>query len=123
MTTETKLTTGIRHDLFAAIPYEKRSGPNGTVIGLQLGPHFVFKWLVVEAWEHFAASIATANKGKFHSSEDLFNDAQRWAELEKPLHIAIGRCLALFANERNRMLPVSCVNPHQSNKLYGLIGR
>lgn len=123
MNIETEMTRGIRGDLFAAIKYEKRSGRNGTVIGLLLGRHFVFKWLVVEAWTHFSTSIVTANRYRFHSSEDLFNDAQRWAELEKPFHIGIGRCLALFANERNRMLPVSCVNPGQNNLLYQVLAK
>jgi hypothetical protein len=76
----TDITTRIRHDMFRAIRYEKR-GKKGAMIGVQLGPHFVFKWLVQESWDHFAASIPTASRCKFLSSEDLFNDAQRWARL------------------------------------------
>lgn len=120
MTTETNVATGIRHDLFAAIKYEKRPGKRGDVIGLQLDAQFVFKWLVVESWARFSASVVTASRCKFHSSEDLFNDAQRWGELEKPFHIAIGRCLAYFTR-KPVLLPLFCVNPHQSNKLYWVI--
>lgn len=88
---------------------------------MQLGPHFVFRWIFQEAWKHVSASIVTAKSWKFHSSEDLFNDAERWAALKKPIHIAIGRCLAYFVNKE--MLPLHCVNPHASNKLYVLKGQ
>lgn len=116
MTNTTDITADIRHDLFAAIKFEKRQGGNGTTRGLQLGPHFVFDWLVKDAWAHFAAGIPPANVVKFYSSEDLFNDAERWAALDKPFHIAIGRCLAFFVREG--MLPLFCVNPDANNKLY-----
>lgn len=122
MNSLTNVTTGIRHDLFAAIQYEKRQGKKGDVIGLQLDAQFVFKWLVKEAWEHYAASIPNANKAKFFTSEDLFNDAERWARLDKPFHIAIGRCTAFFM--RKKMLPLSCINPHATDaKLYMVIGQ
>lgn len=116
---------GIRHDLFAAIKFEKRPGKNGGAIGLQLSPHFVFKWLVQEAWEHFATNIPNANRDKFLTSEDLFNDPTVWDgyddETKKGIHIAIGRCLAYFVREK--MLPLFCVKPHQSNKLYVVTGQ
>lgn len=115
-----EINRAIRHDLFKGIKFEKRPGKkNGPVIGLQLGPQFVFSWLVKEAWENFAASIPTASTCKFYSSEDLFSDAERWAALATTLHVAIGRCLAYFVN--NEMLPLECVNPHESNKLYRVI--
>lgn len=116
MTTTTDIPKVIRHDLFGGIKYETRKGKKSAVIGLQLGPHFVFKWVVQESWKHFAASIPTASTCKFYSSEDLFNDAERWEALEKPFHIAIGRCLAYFVDKK--MLPLSCGNPYARNKLY-----
>lgn len=116
MTTETDITGRIRNDLFAELKYQSRKGKKSAAIGLQLGPHFVFKWLVQESWNHFAASIPAASTCKFYSSEDLFNDAERWEALEKPFHIAIGRCLAYFVDKK--MLPLSCGNPYASNKLY-----
>lgn len=114
---------GIRDDLFAAIRYETRKGTKGTVIGLQLNGHFVFKWLVQEAWERVVASIRTASTCQFYSSEQLFNDAERWTALPRGFHIAIGRCLAYFADEHNRMLPLECVNPWDNNKLYRVIAQ
>jgi hypothetical protein len=119
MEANNEIKRAIRHDLFAAIKFVKRPGKKGPVIGLQLGRQFVFSWLVKEAWENFAASIPMASTCKFYSSEDLFNDAERWAALAKTLHFAIGRCLAYFVN--NKMLPLECVNPHESNKLYRVI--
>jgi hypothetical protein len=116
MPSTTDISAAIHHDRFAAIKYQTRKDKKSAAIGLQLGPHFVFKWLVQESWNHFAASIPTASTCKFYSAENLFNDAERWEALEKPFHIAIGRCLAYFVDKK--MLPLSCGNPYASNKLY-----
>lgn len=110
---------GIRADRFDAIQYERRPGKKGAVIGLQLGPHFVFRWIFQEAWKHISAGVLTVNKGDFHSSEALFNDAETWAGHDIGTRIAIGRCLVYF--EKNKMLPVACVNPRGNNKLYRVI--
>ena len=115
-TTDCSLETRIRHDRFAAMSYEKRTGPKGTVKGIDLGGHFVFKWLVEEVWDHACASVIAASQCHFYSTEDLFNDPERWVVLSKPLHIAAGRCIAHFAN--HKMLPLHCVNPGKKNKLY-----
>ena len=114
-----QIISGVRDDLFIALKYETRPGKRGTVIGRPLGQHFVFRWIFQESWQHFSASVETVNKGNFHSSEALFNDPERWAELKKSHHIAIGRCLAFFVREE--MLPLACVNPHANNKLYRVI--
>lgn len=121
MTTKSNIAPDIRHDLFAAIPYEKRSGVKGPVKGLDLDGHFVFGWLVQEVWDRVSVSVITASLYKFHTSEDLFNDPKRWADLEKPFHIAVGRCLAFFV--RHKMLPLECGNPGMRNKLYTVITR
>jgi hypothetical protein len=111
-----------RNDLFAAIDYEVRpSGKRHTVKGKQLGPHFVFAWIFKDAWDNISAGIASADKYKFHSSEALFNNPAVWKEYAKPIHIAIGRCLAYFV--ANKMLPLACVNPGaDNNKLYRVLG-
>lgn len=116
-TTEDDIAAGIRHDLFKAIKYETRAGKNGRMTGLQLGKHFVFKWIFQAAWEHFCASIPTASRCKLYSCEELFNDDQKWAGYERGIHLALGRCLMYFHD--HAMLPVECANPHvSSTKLY-----
>jgi hypothetical protein len=118
MTSKDNIAAAIRHDLFAATVYEKRRSANGSVVGIELGGHFVFRWFVQEVWNHFSAGVTTVSPCEFHSSEDLFNDPVRWADLEKPFHIAAGRCLAHFV--RQKMLPLQCVNPDISNRRYAL---
>ena len=118
MTSKDNIAAAIRHDLFATIAHEKRRSANGSVVGIELDGHFVFRWFVQEVWNHVCAGVTTANPYKFHSSKDLFNDPERWALMEKPFRIAAGRCVALF--ERDKMLPLECVNPGMSNKLYAL---
>lgn len=119
MTTETNALTGIRHDRFAAINYQTRPGRKGVVIGLQLGPHFVFRWIFQEAWKHISAGVLTVNKGDFHSSEDLFNDDETWAGHDTATRIAFGRCLVYFV--AHKMLPLQCVTLRPGNKLYAVI--
>lgn len=119
MTFDPNVPNGIRHDQFAAIRYQTRPGRKGAVIGLQLGPHFVFRWIFQEAWKHISAGVLSVNKGTFHSSEALFADAKAWAEHDKVTHIAIGRCLAYFV--AHKMLPLQCVTRRPGNKLYGVI--
>ena len=121
MTTNSNISAGIRHDLFAAISYANRSGAKGVVTGMDLDGHFVFRWLVREAWDRISASVMTASPYKFHTSEDLFNCPERWVNLAKPFRIAVGRCLAYFV--RHKMLPLECANPSMSNKLYTVIVR
>lgn len=119
---EIDIAAGIRADRFAAIAYDKLPGKKGTVVGLQLGPHFVFKWIFLEAWNHISANIATANRSKFYKTESLFNDADVWAGFEIPIRIAIGRCLKYFVD--NNMLPLFCVNPHATGaKLYMVVNQ
>ena len=109
--------TGIRHDLFKAIKFEARAGKKGTVTGVQLGAHFVHRWIFQAAWDHFCDSIPTASRCKFYSCEALFNDAEEWSGYERGIHIAIGRCLMYFCD--HAMLPVECVNRHATGtKLY-----
>jgi len=117
--TETNNTPGIRTDLFAAIKYESRKCKSGTVIGLELGGHFVFRWIFQEAWKHISAGIMTADRCKFHTAKSLFNDADAWAKFGAN---AIGRCLRYFVD--HRMLPLSVVNPNETgSKLYALTNR
>jgi hypothetical protein len=108
------IAAGIRHDLFQAIEFESRPGDGGTMTGLQLDAHFVFKWIVQTAWNHFCASIPTASRCKFYTCEALFNDKTEWASYERGIHIAIGRCLMFFCEQE--MLPVECGNPHATYK-------
>jgi len=118
MTTETDIAARIRHDRFRAIQYEKR-GKKGATLGVELDGHFVFKWIFEDAWKYISAGVVTANRCKFHTSKDLFNNPEVWdgyGEKKKGIHIAIGRCLAYFV--RQKFLPLSCVNPYASNKLY-----
>lgn len=118
MTIENNDPTGIRHDLFDAIGYQKLPGRKGALIGLQLGPHFVFRWIFQEAWEHISAGVLTVKKVGFHTSEDLFNDAEAWAGHDIGTRIAVGRCLAYFVE--HKMLPLQCVTLRPGNKLYAV---
>lgn len=112
---------GIRTDLFEAIKYENPQGKKGGVVGMQLGPQFVFRWIFQEAWKHISVGIVTANRCKFHSSKALFNDPETWVGHDKVIRIAMGRCLAYFVS--NKMLPLSCVNPYERNKRYLVTGQ
>jgi hypothetical protein len=115
--TDEDVAAGIRHDLFKAIKFESRSGNGGTMTGLQLGAHFVFKWIFQTAWDHFCARIPTASRCKMYTCEALFNDDETWSGYERGLHIAIGRCLMYFCEQA--MLPVECANPRANGtKLY-----
>ena len=118
---EIDITAGIRVDLFDVIQYEKHPGKKGAMIGMQLGAHFVFKWMFEDAWKNISAGIAKADRYKFHTVESLFNNPEVWGGYEaKGIHIAIGRCLKYFVE--NKMLPLFCVNPHAtSSKLYMVI--
>ena len=120
---EIDITAGIRADRFDVIKYEKRPGKKGAVIGMQFGAHFVFKWIFEDAWKNISTGIATADRYKFHTVESLFNNPEVWdGYATKGIHIAIGRCLKYFVE--NKMLPLFCVNPHaSSNKLYMVIGQ
>lgn len=121
MTSNSNIAAAIRHDLFAAIPYEKRRSANGSVVGIELDGHFVFRWFVLEVWNHVCAGVTTVSPYRFHKTEDLFNDPVRWKDLDKQFHIAAGRCVAMFV--RHKMLPLQCVNPDMSNKLFALTVR
>ena len=95
------------------------------MIGLQLGRHFVRKWIVVEAWKYISAGIVTADKGKLHTTESLFNNPAVWdgynEETKTSIHIALGLSMAYFV--RHKMLPLERFNPHQNNALYRFIGQ
>lgn len=88
--------------------------------GKHLGPHFVFAWIFELAWAKISIGLTKVNKYKFHSTQALFDDDETWLAYEKPIRIAFGRCLAYFV--RNEMLPLACVNPDASNKLYMVLG-
>ncbi len=120
MTSDIDITSRIWTDRFEAIKYEKRrSGKNGTVIGLELSAHFVFKRIFQEAWKHLSVSVVTANRCKLHTAKSLFKDMEGWDEYDAGIHIAFGRCLKYFVE--NNMLPLHCVNPHISGaKLYAV---
>lgn len=118
---EINITACIRADRFDVIKYEKRSGKKGAMVGMQLGVHFVFKWIFEDAWKNISAGIATADRNKAHTAKSLFNNPEVWNGYEaKGIRIAIGRCLKYFVE--NEMLPLFCVNPHATgSKLYTVI--
>ena len=117
MTSDIDITSRIRTDRFEAIKYEKRSGKNGTVTGMELSAHFVFLWTFHEAWIHISASVVTADRYKFHTAKSLFNDPEGWDGYDKSIRNAFGLCLKYFVE--NKMLPLHCVNPTASGaKLY-----
>jgi hypothetical protein len=117
-TRDDDIAAGIRHDLFSAIKYEKRAGKNGDLTeGVQLGKHFVHRWIFQAAWDHFCISIPTASRCKMYTCEALFNGAEKWSGYAGGIRIAIGRCLMYFCD--HAMLPVECANPHATGtKLY-----
>lgn len=109
---------GIRTDRYLAIKYETRPGKNGPVQGIQFPRRFVLRWMFEVTWEQVSAGVIAASPYRFHSTEQLFDDAELWAKYDADMHRVFGRCLAFFTNDTSRMLPLICVNPHQSNKLY-----
>ena len=120
MTTTIDRTALIRQDLFDAIKYDNGANlKKKCSIGKQLGPHFVFAWIFKEAWTKLSIGTATVDQYKFHSTQDLFNDDETWAGHDTATRIAFGRCLAYFVT--HKMLPLQCVNPSASNKLYAVI--
>lgn len=120
MNNNDSIESRIRNDRFAAIQYETRKSKRGTVIGLELTAHFVFRWIFQDAWKHISASVATAASGKFYTAESLFNDSASWAEYGHAHRVAIGRALVYFID--HGMLPLFCVNPNASGtKQYVLL--
>ena len=109
---EDDIAAGIRHDLFKAIEFKSRSGNSGTTTGLQLGAHFVFKWMFQVTWNHFRVTIPAAKTAKWYSCEMLFNDQAKWNSYETGTHLAMGRCLMFYCERK--MLPIECANPFAS---------
>ncbi len=112
---------GIREDLFAAITYKRLSGKTGPVYGIQCPRHFVLKWNFDVTWKYVTAGIHLVNRYKPHTTEDLFNNAEVWDSYGIEAHRDFGRSLAHFVN--GKMLPLSCFNPHESNKEYLISGQ
>ena len=113
-------TSPIRQDLFDAIKFDNGANPKkDSPTGKQLGPHFVFAWIFHEAWTKITQGLATANKYQFHTTRALFNDDATWLGYEVSIRIAFGRCLVYFVT--NKMLPLTCVNPHQDKKFYVIV--
>jgi len=121
MTPSTDTSAAIRHDLFAAIKYEKRQGKKGTVQGIQFPRRLVPEWKFDIAWKHTSAGILVVQRYKPHSTESLFNNAEIWADYDAEMHRDFGRCVAYFVDKK--MLPLSCFNPHQKNKEYLILSK
>lgn len=118
--TESDIAAGIRHALFAAIKYEKRSGPNGPMVGKYLGRPWVFKWIFEKAWARMCAEIVTADWNKKQTTKSLYNDPDSWLDWKFGVRQAFGRCLRYFVD--NKMLPLKVLNPlARGTKYYGLI--
>lgn len=114
------ISGGIRNDLFESIEFKKGVDKKmNHVLGMKIGRHFVPKWIFQETWKHVCTGIAVADKYKLHSTEDLFNNEKVWKSHSDGIHRIIGVCLSYFV--ANNMLPLTCANPHQTNKLYVLI--
>ena len=119
MTTETDIAGRIRHDLFAELKYQTRKDARGAAVqGIQFPRRFVLKWVFGLTWRKTSVGILTASRCRFYSTENLFADAELWAKYDDETHRNMGRCLSYFVNNNNKMLPLSCVNPSQNNKLY-----
>lgn len=114
---------GIRTDLFEAIKYKTLTGEKGPVQGIQFPRRFVLRWMFEVTWKQTSAGVVAANPYRFYSTEELFDDAEVWAKYDSDMHRVFGRCLTYFTSNDNRMLPLSCVNPHQNNRLYCKIVR
>lgn len=113
-----EIQRAIRHDRFAAIKYQTRKSTTGAAVqGIQFPRRFVLKWVFGVTWRKTSVGILTASRCRFYSTENLFADAELWAKYDDETHRNMGRCLSYFVNN-NKMLPLSCVNPSQNNKLY-----
>lgn len=107
----TQLTANVRHDLFMALRFAKRSGKKGPSTGLDLGRHWVFEGQIRTAWERIRAGLATADWSRPQTAESLFNDPN-WKSMKFGVRIAIGRCLRFFVN--HGMLPLKVINPYST---------
>jgi hypothetical protein len=121
MESETSPIKGIRQDLFEAIKYKRVSGKTGPVYGIQFPRRFVLKWNFDVTWKYVTAGIHVVNRYKPHTTEGLFNNVEVWDSCGIEAHRDFGRCLAHFVN--GKMLPLSCFNPHESNKEYLISGQ
>lgn len=114
---------GIRTDLFDAIKYENRPGTNGNVQGIQFPRRFVLRWMFEVTWGQVSAGVIAASPYRFYYTEQLFANVDLWAKYDADMHRVFGRCLAYFTNDNHKMLPLNCLNPHRSNRLYYKIVR
>jgi hypothetical protein len=120
MNNKSDITTGIRHDLFADIQYERSMSKKGLAIGKRLGRPWVFQWIFNAAWKHFSAAIANADWRVKQCSKSLFGDAAEWGDFKFGIRQAFGRCLRYFVDQG--MLPLRLVNPNATGtKFYTLI--
>ena len=119
----TDISAVIRHDLFAAIKYVMRPGQKRVAVtGLQLGRHFVFRWIVQLAWRHISANVATADRGKSYTSKELLNWSPEAAAFGETVQGDTDICLSYFAREK--MLPLRCINADApGTKLYQVISQ
>lgn len=112
------IAKNIRTDLYEKMIYLRLPGKEGIVQGIQFPRHFVPKWKFDITWEYISKGILVVNPLAFHSTESLFNNAQVWTKFNPVDRRDFGRCLAYYARDDIRMLPLQCTNPTKNNKLY-----
>ena len=91
------------------IQYSVRHGKRGPSVGIQIGRHWVFKWIVEEAFRRARETLSTSEPGALYTAKALYDDPA-WSELSFGRRIAIGRCIRLFADRK--MLPIRVINPN-----------
>ena len=105
---------------FEGLQYSVRHGPRGPSIGIQIGRHWIFKWIVEAAFTRALQTLSTSDSLKLHTAQALYDD-QDWPSFGFGRRIAIGRCIRLFADRQ--MLPIRVVNPKATGtKKYMHIG-
>lgn len=116
------ISEAIRHDLFAAIKYERRMGRKHFGWGCQIDTKFVFVYIVQRSWTNICASVTTADKGKCYTCEELLNWSHDAVAFGETVRSETDLCLAYFVREK--MLPLRCINPEAAGtKLYQVISR
>ncbi|MBK8106505.1 MAG: hypothetical protein IPK42_13345 [Betaproteobacteria bacterium] len=93
---------------FEGLQYSVRHGLRGPSVGIQIGRHWIFKWIVEEAFKRARQTLSTSTPGAMHTAQTLYDDPE-WSRLRFGRRIAIGRCIRLFADRK--MLPIQVTNP------------
>ncbi len=98
----------LQKTLINGLVFETRTGPKGTVTGIQIGRHWVFQGLLEWTLREARESIPTLAFLKPLKVQEILDDPL-WRTRKFGTRIAIGRCLKLFV--RRNLIPLRESNP------------